>query len=420
MTLVLNHQQPLSGNKIWIAALLALSVASCTTKKTILSSSNQKVEEPTVVVTPKNAAETAAKNSLEKHLLNNTISLVLPFQLNRIPGTRVSEEDVKRSALALDYYQGFEIGVQEVAATTRPFKLKILDSEDDQAKNQQLAANKSVNESILIVGPVYPKEIRAFSAGLTNRNILQVSPLAASKATEFNNPNLVSITPSIQTHMEAMAKYVAKKFTPGDRIIIFETPDTDAKQYLATFQSELLGYNKSATVEVVQSLDALGEAMSLIGNNLIVCGSTSSFQIKTFMNKLEAQMEDYPYEISVFGHPNWSKISFDGYSHINNFKVTVSTSYTVDEESDLARKFTFAYRKKFTISPTEYAFKGYDAGRYFAQLIAEYGADYTKHVLKRDFQGLHNSFHFQYNPQYGYVNKAVGFMTFENGSFKLN
>ncbi len=419
MILAQNHQQRLSGNKFWIAALLSLSIASCTTKQKVLRSSDYKTEEPTVLVDP-HAGNTDNKHTTEKVHVNNNIALVLPFQLNRIAGRAFSEEDVKRSALALDYYQGFEIGMQEVSAKGGiPFKLKVLDSEDDQARNTRLAASTDVNEAAIILGPVYPKEIRAFSSGLKNKQILQVSPLAASKASEFGIANLVSLTPSIQTHMEALAKEVAKQYKSGDVVIIYETEDNDSKQFLADFKSEVLGFKKDIKIISINNLVELSNQMSLVGNNILICGSTNGFQIKSLLTSLDAQMDDYPYHIQLYGHPNWSKMSFEGYSHLEDYKLTVTTSYLVDENSSEARKFHADYKKKFTVEPSDFSYKGYDAGRFFAKLIADHGMDYAPYLVQKNFKGLHNSFHFEYYPEYGYVNKSVGFITYSNGSFKL-
>lgn len=91
-----------------------------------------------------------------------SIALLLPFQLNRISGMRPTAEDVKRSALALDFYQGFQLGLEELGDQGSKFNLQVIDSEDDNYRNSSLATSTVIKNASLIVGPIYPKEIKAF------------------------------------------------------------------------------------------------------------------------------------------------------------------------------------------------------------------------------------------------------------------
>ena len=151
MTSVLNHQQRLSGNKVVLAVALALCLASCTTQKNgVLRSPSYKKGEQGAVSTGTASAtqksEETKKLEAEKASENlkkqKTIALLLPFQLNHISGYRPTSEDVKRSALALDFYQGFQLGLEELAAKGSKFNLQVVDSEDDNFRNASLAARR--------------------------------------------------------------------------------------------------------------------------------------------------------------------------------------------------------------------------------------------------------------------------------------
>ena len=205
MISVQNHQQPLSGNKLkniyrgTLAALClgaVLTVSSCSPKTTggVLKNPNvygnkgneaekNKTEEEKKEESKKEEAVKAADQS-------KSIALLLPFQLNMISNQNVVEADVKRSALALDFYQGFQLGVNEAAKKPGDFNIKVMDTQDNEMKNLSIAGSKEIENASLIVGPVYPKEIRSFARGNKNTKVLQVSPLAATMPTEFNISNL--------------------------------------------------------------------------------------------------------------------------------------------------------------------------------------------------------------------------------------
>ena len=47
-----------------------------------------------------------------------------------------------------------------------------------------------------------------------------------------------------------------------------------------------------------------------------------------------------------------------------------------------------------------------------------YGEDYLKYLVKENYKGLHNSFHFKLDPNFGYVNTSLMLLRYKN--FALN
>jgi len=417
----------LSGNSLLsIAAALLLVVASCAPKGTqvlrapdykggnVGSSTNKKDDGKTTVKELSSEEKSAA---LKKARVNQ-IALVLPFQLNQVNTKLLSEDDVKRSSLALDFYQGFQMGLDDLAKKGTNFTLNILDSRDDVTRTTALAKSDDIEYASLVVGPIYPKEIRTFGASSINKQVLQVSPLAATMPTEFNIPNLVSLTPPIRVHMRAVAKDVAKRYSTGDVVIIYNTDDSDGKQFLSGFQSELLVNRKDIQVYSVSQLSQLNQHLSITGNNFIVTGTTSAVNLKALLSDLENQSNESPYTFNVYGHPNWDRFDFSAFSSIDSYNLVITSSFILEDHSSAVRNFKSNYKATYKVDPSEFSFKGYDAAQYFGRLIAKYGKDYAKHVVDEQYDGLSNSYQFQYNAAWGYVNNAVGFMQYRGGAFQ--
>ncbi|UIR57237.1 ABC transporter substrate-binding protein [Sphingobacterium sp. SRCM116780] len=426
MTSVLNHQQRLSGNKVVLAVALALSLASCTTQKkgVLRSPSYTKGEQGTVSTGAPSATQKAeetkkldAAKASENLKKQKTIALLLPFQLNHISGYRPTSEDVKRSALALDFYQGFQLGIEELGAKGSKFNLQVVDSEDDNFRNASLATSSIIKNANLIVGPVYPKEIKAFAQSFKDKNILQISPLAASLASDFSIPNLVSLTPSIRTHSEVMAKYVSKQYGYGDVVLVYNIQDADSKQFLDNFTSEVLGYNKNVQIKVVTTIAELNENLVVAGTNHLVCGTTNKNQIRALLANMDVQSSESGYAFKLYGHPNWAKLSFDEYTNMDSYELTVTTSSLVDEYAEKTRRFDNNYKAKFTVSPSDFSYKGYDAAIYFGNLLSKYGSDIAQYLVKETYTGINNEFSFDYFPNWGYINRGVRFMVYHNNRF---
>ncbi|MFA4980384.1 MAG: hypothetical protein WC589_22940, partial [Sphingobacterium sp.] len=291
MISVQNRPLQLSGNKIWVAALVALCLASCTTKKsTVLRSpSSGQGEQQTAVTKPavdkdKTIAKVGDIQDVNGHAVkNNRIALLLPFELSGIAGT-ITKEDVERSSLALDFYQGFQLGLDKIAKEGALFDLQVIDSRDNVAYNATLGTSANVKDAVLVVGPVYPREIKSFGQTFANKNVLQVSPLAATMASEFSLPNLVSITPSIRTHAETLAKYVADQYYTGDQIVVYDAGDDESKQFLVSFVSEVSKANAQAKVKTVYNLAELDNSLVLTGSNHIVSGTANKNLVKALLD----------------------------------------------------------------------------------------------------------------------------------------
>lgn len=425
MISVQNHPLRLSGNKIWVAALVALCLASCTTKKsTVLRSPSSGQGEQNTAVNKTNAdheKQAAIKvgdvqNVNGFGVKNNRIALLLPFELNGIANA-VTSEDVERSALALDFYQGFQLGLDKVAKEGGLFDLQVIDSRDNVAYNATLGASANVKNAVLVVGPVYPREIKSFAQTFANKNVLQVSPLAATMASEFSLPNLVSITPSIRTHSETLAKYVAEQFYTGDQILVYDAGDDDSKQFLANFANEITKANAQAKVKTVYSLTELNNNLVMTGSNHIVSGTSNKNLIKSLLEDMDERFLNPGNQFKLYGHPNMSKLSFENFENMDFYSLTVTSSNLVNESDSDTKKFIGNYKSLYKIDPSEFSYKGYDAALYFGRLIHKYGVDYVSRMTQEKFSGLNSDYKFEFYPKWGYANRALGIMVYHNKKF---
>jgi len=391
-------------------------VAACTPKVRVLRGAGTqpppKTQKPAEQdKTEENVAET------EKVEVTN-IALLLPFELNKANPHAPSAEDIKRSALALDFYQGFKLGLDALAEKGTNFRLNVLDTRDDPAENMRIAKLSEVQDAALVVGPVYPKEIQVFGFNASLEDALQISPLAASMPSEFNLPNLVTVTAPITAHVQALATRIAQQYRPGDAVIFYQTQDAASRQFLAPLKTEIGRLKKDITVIEVADEQSLESNVHLSGKNLVVLATTNKYQISPILAQLRTLQNELSYQIQLFAHPNWTKLDFDESDGLASFRTCVTSSYYVDRERVDVRKFDEQYRHEFGVVATEFAYKGYDAAFYFGGLLAKYGADYKKHITEAEYKGLHNVFRFEYNANWGYVNNAVSILQYRNGDFR--
>lgn len=436
MTSVQNHQQLLSGNKklknfsflLIIACILFAS--SCAPKRGVLRSPDYKgnvgSKDPNATDATgnkdpdKESAAESGKASANKKYIDRKISLVLPFQLHEISIGSLMDADVKRSSLALDFYQGFQLGLDELAGKGSNFYLNVLDSKDDDFQNATLAQSEDIKEASLIVGPVYPKEIKTFGTNLVNKEVLQINPLAASMPAEFNLPNLVSLTPPIRSHINAIASEVARQYMPGDIIILYNTSDADGKQFLNGMLSAIKQYKPAVEIYAVSSTTQMNEKLSATGSNLIVTGTTDKFQIKTLLGNLDLKVKEGYYSFKLFGHPLWSRYDFEVYPNFSDYAPTITSENHLKNWSAKAKTFKESYYTRFGVNPSDNSYKGYDAAIYFGGLIDKYGGrNLQDHLTTESFNGLYSSYKFKHNDAWGFSNDAVSIQVYTGNAFGL-
>ncbi|MEJ5053802.1 ABC transporter substrate-binding protein [Sphingobacterium sp. MYb382] len=431
MISVQNHQQRLSGNKLLVALSMLLAMGACSPKTTgvlrapghVGGQTGQTQDDNKVLSSTEVAAEKERKEAeamLEKRRNHNGIALVLPFQLDKLDPNNLSKNDVTRSSLALDFYQGFQLGLDEVAKRSKSFVLDVIDSRDDENYNGIIAKSADVVNASLVVGPVYPKEIRAFGANLNDKAVLQVNPLAASNPTDYNIPNLVTLTPSLSIHTRAVAQKMARDYKSGDIIFIYNTTDADGKQFLAGFAAEVRKTNPSAKLQSVNNVTQLNDALSNVGNNLIAIGTTDKNELRNFLNNLDKKEKEGFYSFKIFGHPLWDKIDFSAYENFEHFRPTISSENHIKSWTVAVKNFKDSYYTAYGVNPSDHSYKGYDVARYFGSLLNKYGPEYAKHLSKETFDGLFSSYQFEKNNNAGYINNAVSFKEYKGTSFQLN
>lgn len=403
---------------IWIA-LLSLVVASCTPKRGgVLRAPSQttgsvegKVEEP--------EEKELKEEEKPETVLKSSIALVLPFQLDRIPGSSMSEEDIKRSSLALDFYQGFQLGLDQVVSQDKLVSLHVLDSRDDIGQSANLATSQEVMESSLIVGPVYPQEIRSFGANYSNRRVLQINPLAATMPTEFNLPNLVSVTPPISVHMRAISAQVADNYRDSDAIIIYDTNNNDHRQFINGFLDDIKERLPEANIFSVTSVTQLNDHLVSTGKNHVITGTTDRNQLKGLLENLDDRYTNDNFMFQLYGHPLWSRFDFSVYANFRYFNPIITAESHLNPGARAVRNFHTQYQESFGIAPSDHAYKGYDAGVYFGKLLDKYGEDYPDHITEEVFEGLFSNYKFNHDDRWGYVNFGVNIKTYRSNSFEV-
>jgi ABC-type branched-subunit amino acid transport system substrate-binding protein len=406
MILVPNRLRLLSGNNLLIILTMLILFSAC----------SKKIAAPKQIDVPSPAEIDKQKEIVPaKEKTDHSIALLLPFELNSINLKTAGRKEVAKAELAIDFYQGFNLALDSLSASGHNFKLQVFDTQNQETRVVNLAMANSVRSSDLIVGPVFPEAIKTFADFSELVGTLQISPLAASMPSEFNNPGLVTVNNTINQHGRKIAEFIHKNYRPEMvHIVLINTQKTDDAKLSSFFKSSLnqLSGGKFRITERPNAI-AIESYLDPSKNNLVIISSSDRLFLLPAIDKLY-KLVSQKYRIELFGHPNWLKAKYLSQEKMQVLKSRISTSYYVNYQSQNVKNFIARYRDEYGIEPSEYSFKGFDIGFYFGGLLVKYGKDYANHLDDTMYQGLHTNFKFSKDPKFGFINNELIMLRYNN------
>lgn len=405
MILVPNRLLQSNGSRYLLLVFLLILISGCS--KRIIPAKPGTVKVPPVVK-PREEVPVIKKET------DHSIALLLPFELNTINLSTAGADEIRKTDLAVDFYQGFKLALDSLSKNGHNYKLQVLDTQDQEARVVNLATAASVKENEIIVGPVFPDAIGTFSDFFEKSSTkLIVSPLAASMPAQFDNPNLVTINNSIDQHGWKIAEYITRNYKPEHvNIVLINTKKTDDEKFAAPLRKYIAELSKGrfAVIERPNGIN-LQSYLSTSKENLVIISSEERMFIVPIIDRLH-KLTTENYKIELFGHPNWVKAGFLDVSKMQTLKTKLSSSYFVNYKSDKVRHFVARYRDEYGFEPSEFSFKGFDIGYFLGSMLQKYGKDYAINLTKESYTGLHNGFRFIKDPVSGYRNTELMMLTY--------
>jgi hypothetical protein len=403
----------LSGNKkFWLLALIIVS--ACSPKVQPVGKAKPQptatAAKPVAVTPPDNAP--IVKTS--------SIAMLLPFSLDNLTSVKgYSAADLKMANIAIDYYQGFKLALDSLTARGYNYRLQIYDTKDEPAYTHSLSGNPAVKSSGLIVGPVFPEGIKSFIGRPATLSRPLLSPLSPAAPEEFGSSNLITINPPLEYHARYAAQYINNKLRPR-KVFILRSGFSEDNKYIVPFKKMIDSLSKR-NMQVVSftvsrgSLTALLPQLNNKVDNIFIVPAVNQSFLSVTLRSLDTLSRRYP--VTTFGHPNWEKLTFLKPEILQHIKAHITSAEKVNYRAPATTNFIKAYRKSFNTEPSAYAYKGFDEGMYFGELLAQDGNELAA-LDRHHYKALHNSFHFIKKPGLGWINTHVNVYKYANFELK--
>ena len=330
------------------------------------------------------------------------ITLLAPFYLGEVDSASTSNGNGKndKSKVGVQFMAGFQIAMDTLAALGYQIELDVFDTKNKEVGIDQLA--KSINKQTdIIVGPFYAKSVEQLATLMPSKTIY--SPLSKA-VNNKNKPNLIDGVNFLEGELREMAQWINKR-NGKERFVFVNTDTAEARRNVQLVKMHL-GALDSSSIQFVwtdKNLKGLGEL-----NNYRVAGKKTNFvvvdQEPAFLTLMMRKMyRARDTNMVLFTTSKIFDIPTIEPRQLSQVNLLAMSSEYIDYSDTTTQQFIQQYRTLTGTEPSKYAYSGYDAGLYFAQLIAAYGnvPDVANWPV---IQGIFKGFRFVENQGNGPVN----------------
>lgn len=351
------------------------------------------------------------------------ISLILPF------GTKLGAD--KASPNLMDFYSGAIIALYDFREKSgeNKFTLNVVDI-SDYPTIFNLLESGILDDSELIVGPLFEKDIVHVAEWAKERHIPIVSPLDPKAASLVkDNPFLFQYPPAQEPLVDQTYQGVINECTAnGTRPLIIYERWTGKSNMVTSAIKKIEESNITPDTLAYGILEGRGidaamlSKMDTTSTNTVFVVSESEAFVSDVMRNLLLVKGQMPQEgkISLYGYPKWKNFETIELSYFHDLNTHISIQYNIDYNSQETKDFVTRFTENFEIDPNQYAFQGYDVLTYFLNALNEYGREFPAFIQLYEKSLLQSNLRFEKgSPQSGFTNNGIrNILYFDNWEIK--
>lgn len=341
-----------------------------------------------------------------------TVSLVLPFRVNGIQAGNIADIKIKLqkekiTAIASDFYSGALMALDSLQKMGFSLTVNVYDSNGNAQGVKAISSSEGLKSSQVIIGPFSPSAFNALSETITSDNIAILAPLS-NRNIELR-PNVFQTVPTIEVQQNSMISFINQKYPDANIVLLSDAKSKDMNEKLLSSFSQAKNVdniqgiqsalNKEATNIVFVSSDDvvfLSDAIRILYNIAGINGKNKNYNI--IMATLDKG--------DAYDHNSISN------SQLSALKFTYPAANRYAGESN---PFIKKYLKTYKISPSKYAFRGFDLTM-DAVLRTSLVGNFIKEANIGETSYQENKFQYVKNAAKGggYENRAVYILRYED------
>lgn len=278
----------------------------------------------------------------------------------------------------LEFYEGALIAVDSLRRKGMNIEILTFDASNQHKINQLLSLDEFLELS-LIVGPVYPELQQAVASVAAKNRIPMVSPLSSHGEIEKNNPWYFKVNPSRDYQVEQTVQFITREYTRKNFILLQTGGNSGSMEAMVgrLCKEKLAASGGRFFHEYSFQQNGLNGVKALLdenAENIFFIPTDNEAQVSVAVTNLTALAEHH--NIVLMGTATLPKLKSIQTENYHKIKLRYLSTYFVDYERPLVKRFVSQYRDIFSGEPTQYSFQGFDVAFYFISSLGRYGKDF--------------------------------------------
>ena len=341
-----------------------------------------------------------------------TVSFVLPFRVNGIQAGNIADIKIKLqkekiTAIASDFYSGALMALDSLQKMGFSLTVNVYDINGNAQGVKAISSSEGLKNSQVIIGPFSPSAFNALSETITSDNIAILAPLS-NRNIELR-PNVFQTVPTIEVQQNSMISFINQKYPDANIVLLSDAKSKDMNEKL------LSSFSQAKNVDNIQGIQS---ALNKEATNIVFVSSDDvvflSDVIRILYNIAGINGKNKNYNIimatldkgDAYDHNSISN------SQLSALKFTYPAANRYAGESN---PFIKKYLKTYKISPSKYAFRGFDLTM-DAVLRTSLVGNFIKEANIGETSYQENKFQYVKNAAKGggYENRAVYILRYED------
>ena len=296
----------------------------------------------------------------------------------------------------IQFYYGVLVGLEDLKQQGVSVNLSVFDTSRSMDKTVGIVNSPEFRSTDLVIGPVYGEGLLPVVAFAEREGIPVVSPL--QQHDDVSSPVLYQMAPS-QAGKYGKLKTMLSQ--PGLNIIYVNTAaaDTDMDTNL---RPALPSGVKQITYSKAGFASALENSLEKrSGDNMIIVSCTSMQTVDQILSHISSVQSNLvarsmmSTKVRVVGNSGWARFPTTSVDHDLYFKLQLCfvTNYHADRVDERVRDFNRRYMENYSVVPSLFSYRGYDAAKLFGGALMARGDDFTWKVNGSNQTLLQMSYH---------------------------
>ncbi len=297
------------------------------------------------------------------------VAALMPFGLDQDLG-----QAARKNQFATDLFAGMRMAQDSLRKQGINISLFTYDAGTDTTAVKRIFDLPEVKQMDLVVGPVYRSSAKIASRFAAQNNVNVVNPLSLDLEVAGDNPNVFLFESSIATQARQAATYAYNTFEPKTAIIVFEDARDDAafaqhyREQFTKLGGKVIAYKKikssqtTATAAVFKELkfDNVGHIAAFSDQMTAAVNTVSTLQSRAA-------------KLPLMTYEKWLGIGQLTLRQLDDLEIYFVNPKYIDTMSPAVRQFRKRYAARYNMTPSPYAYAGFEMLYYFGTLLQQYG-----------------------------------------------